>query len=152
MCDYSLHGLKNRLAQVNDSLVVYRFKTGTTGLASPREVRESQEYYERKTSLGGRIARKFVLSEREPVVCPVCIPDGAILVIGNVPETIQKFYDVGEQEEVVFRQLTQEEYRHRDGFEFRNGTRVSLQEFENGVNLKVLALESESSPVEHIYR
>ena len=35
MCDYSLHGIKNRLADEGETLVVHRFYTGSKGLTSP---------------------------------------------------------------------------------------------------------------------
>jgi hypothetical protein len=35
MCDYSLHGIKNRLAEAGETLVVHRFHTGSKGLTSP---------------------------------------------------------------------------------------------------------------------
>jgi len=35
MCDYSLHGIKNRLAEEGEVLVVHRFHTGSKGLTSP---------------------------------------------------------------------------------------------------------------------
>lgn len=34
MCDYSLHGIRNRLAQKDEVLVVHRFHTGSKGLTS----------------------------------------------------------------------------------------------------------------------
>ncbi len=35
MCDYSLHGIRNRLAEEGETLVVHRFFTGSKGLTSP---------------------------------------------------------------------------------------------------------------------
>ena len=36
MCDYSLCGIPNRLAVESEELVVYRFSTGSIGMASLR--------------------------------------------------------------------------------------------------------------------
>ena len=36
MCDYSLQGIRNRLAEQGEILVVHRFQTGSKGLTSPR--------------------------------------------------------------------------------------------------------------------
>src|SRR5258705_12544175 len=38
MCDYSLHGLPNRLAQEGEDLVAHRFPTGAIGLTAPAEL------------------------------------------------------------------------------------------------------------------
>jgi len=37
MCDYSLHGVRNRSAKVGEKLVTTDFGTGTRGFASPRD-------------------------------------------------------------------------------------------------------------------
>ena len=36
MCDYSLQGIRNRLAEQGEILVVHRFQTGSKGLTSAR--------------------------------------------------------------------------------------------------------------------
>ena len=41
MCDYSLHGLPNRLAEEGEELVAHRFITGAIGLTSPAELRRA---------------------------------------------------------------------------------------------------------------
>ena len=38
MCDYSLAGLRTRLAVEGEELVLYRFPTGSLGLTSPAEL------------------------------------------------------------------------------------------------------------------
>jgi hypothetical protein len=38
MCDYSLHNVKTRPAQVGDKLFTHRFNSGTTGFAAPEDV------------------------------------------------------------------------------------------------------------------
>ena len=39
MCDYSLMGIPNRLAEEGEELVSHRFPTGSVGFASPRDLR-----------------------------------------------------------------------------------------------------------------
>ncbi len=39
MCDYSLHGVRNRPAKVGEKLVTTDFGTGTRGFASPNELK-----------------------------------------------------------------------------------------------------------------
>ena len=42
MCDYSLHGIKNRLANEGEQLFIHRFHTGSKGLASVTDLRKSK--------------------------------------------------------------------------------------------------------------
>jgi hypothetical protein len=127
MCDYSLHGIKNRLAREGEPLIVHRFHTGSKGLTSP-------EYLEPSASPKGMLA--FLKSMFAPVSqeCAVCIPDGARLKLDGVP--------------VTFRQLSEKSATYRDAVEFENGVKVRLQELEPGQRLEVLALSSEMRPLE----
>jgi hypothetical protein len=43
MCDYSLHGIRNRLAEEGEILVVHRFFTGSKGLTSPKYLEPVKE-------------------------------------------------------------------------------------------------------------
>jgi len=43
MCDYSLHGLDNRLAEEGEVLIVHRFYTGSKGLTSPDYLKPSEQ-------------------------------------------------------------------------------------------------------------
>ena len=128
MCDYSLHGIKNRLAEVGEKLVIRRFSTGSKGLTSPEYLRLNLE----PTSFGG-IFR--VRSSAKPKECAVCIPDGAKLMLSST-------------EIVTFRQLTVEPYMYRDALEFNDGSIISLQEMKEGQWFQVLSLpfEEESVP------
>ena len=122
MCDYSLHGIKNRLAKEGETLIVHGFHTGSKGLTSP-------EYLELSPSPRGM--RGFLKSMFAPVPreCAVCIPDGARLMLDGIP--------------VTFRQLSANSATYRDAVEFENGVKVRLQELESGQRLEVLALSSE---------
>lgn len=122
MCDYSLHGIKNRLAKEGETLIVHRFHTGSKGLTSP-------EYLELSPSPSGVLA--FLKSVFAPVPneCAVCIPDGARLKLDGV--------------RVTFRQLSANSATYRDAIEFENGVKVRLQELETGQCMEVLSLSSE---------
>jgi hypothetical protein len=39
MCDYSLHGIKNRLANEGEQLFIHKFHSGSKGLASVTDLR-----------------------------------------------------------------------------------------------------------------
>src|SRR5262249_56983654 len=43
MCDYSLHGIKNRLANEGEQLFVHKFHTGSKGLASVTDLRNLEK-------------------------------------------------------------------------------------------------------------
>ncbi len=80
MCDYSLHGLPNRLAVEGEELVAHRFITGAIGLTSPAELR-------RTTCCKNESAKKSFWSVIKAAIFPptlaetpaVCIPPGARL-------------------------------------------------------------------------
>jgi hypothetical protein len=43
MCDYSLHGIENRLAEEGEILVVHRFYTGSKRLTSPVYLKPTEQ-------------------------------------------------------------------------------------------------------------
>src|SRR5260370_20220826 len=76
MCDYSLAGLRTRLAVEGEELVVYRFPTGSIGLTSGSEVAAHKKEFR-----GWQ--RSF---DPREVPCAVCIPPRARLWLRNIPE------------------------------------------------------------------
>src|SRR5205823_14059393 len=85
MCDYSLHGIENRLAVEGEVLVVHRFHTGSKGLTSPSYLEPAKQ----SKSFMAFLATKFV----EPSnVCAVCIPDGARLAMTGISPAFQSCY------------------------------------------------------------
>src|SRR5947199_10776283 len=76
MCDYSLHGIENRLAEEGEILVVHRFYTGSKGLTSPVYLKPCEQPKGRIRVL----KRRFAGSR----VCAVCIPDGAQVVVHGI--------------------------------------------------------------------
>ena len=124
MCDYSLHGIENRLAVEGEILVVHRFYTGSKGLTSPSYLQTETKSKNFLTLL----AENFVKPSSE---CAVCIPDGAELVLTGIPQSIQFSAGVLATEVVTFRQRSMEEATHRDAVEFSNGKTLLLQEFEH---------------------
>ena len=141
MCDYSLHGIRNRLAEEGEILVVHRFFTGSKGLTSPEYLRPTSP------PKGWFVTLKKLFSV-EPQVCAVCVPDGAKLMVFGVPPRLQKAYGLSSDEAVTFRQLSLEVQAYRDALEFRNGAKVSLQELEDGQKVEVFALSSEKAEVQ----
>jgi len=140
MCDYSLHGIKNRLADEGETLVVHRFYTGSKGLTSPKYL----EPVETPKGFLGTLKKIFAAPPKE---CAVCIPDGAKLILHGIPVAFQRSHGLCATEPVTFRQLSEEAATYRDAVEFKNGTRVRLQELDEGQAIEVLTLS-----LEHIVR
>lgn len=130
MCDYSLHGIKNRLAEEGETLVVHKFHTGSKGLTSVRHLQPQVVL-----SLF-----KYFHVMKMPKECAVCIPDGARLQISRIPAQILNDVPVPVSNVVTFRQLSAEAGSYRDYVKFSTGAVACLQEFEEGTEVKVLSL------------
>ena len=135
MCDYSLHGIRNRLANEGEVLVVHRFFTGSKGLTSP-------EYLKPHTQPKGWVAALKKFLAVETLACAVCVPDGAKLMVYGVPPRLQEAHGLSSEEAVTFRQLSLDIHTYRDAMEFQNGVKVRLQELDDGQRVEVLALSS----------
>lgn len=122
MCDYSLAGIRNRLAVEGEQLVVQRFSTGAQGLAS----------------LTTRRAWLWFAKE-----CAVCVPPGARLLLRDIPQGLQRQFGLGAIEEVTFVQLSTTAYQYRDAVRFRNGREALLQKLPCGQQVDVLCLSSD---------
>ena len=136
MCDYSLHGIRNRLAEKDEVLVVHRFYTGSNGLTTPASLKSIEP-----KSLMAKVAQMLGFpAQREE--CAVCIPDGARLLLHGISSNLQNALGLMSVETVTFRQLSMNVYTHRDAVEFSNGIRIRLQDLEEGQRVEVLALSS----------
>ena len=140
MCDYSLHGIKNRLAEEGETLVVHRFYTGSKGLTSP-------EYLKPTEQSKGLLATLKKMFGAPPSECAVCIPDGARLSLVGIPPALRETHRLCPIEPVTFRQLSAESATYRDAVEFMNGVKLRLQELPEGQTIKVLALSSQEVTV-----
>src|SRR5262247_4130401 len=107
MCDYSLQGIRNRLAEQGETLVVHRFQTGSKGLTSPRYL---QPVEKPKTWISA-LKQLFTVPAEE---CAVCIPDGAQMRVSGISASIQRRYAVSAEEFVTFRQLSADAATYRD--------------------------------------
>jgi hypothetical protein len=97
MCDYSLAGLRTRLAIVGEELVTHRFPTGSLGLTTPAEL----ELHRPGNGWWPTI-------DPTQVACAVCIPHGSRLSLRDIPERLQQRLGIGAAEEVVFIQMSAE--------------------------------------------
>lgn len=149
MCDYSLMGVPNRLANEGDDLVVHRFSTGTIGLVPSRIPAPAAS-----TKLGYRAVwesiKDFFRDADTNQSVAVCIPPGARLLVRDMPDDLQRVCRSGPIELVTFTQLTAAANTHRDAVRFDNGTEVLLQRLHEGQRIRVLRLtvsEPEVVPV-----
>jgi hypothetical protein len=149
MCDYSLHGVKNRLATESDQLFIYKFHTGSKGLASVTDLRNLEKPTPAPEGAGVwarfkcwlESQRRWINDDMKRALPAVCIPPGARLQVEGIPVPMQKQYGVGPREQVTFVQLTAEPFRYRDAIRFSNGQEVLLQKLADGLRMDVLSLE-----------
>ena len=128
MCDYSLTAFRNRPAVEGEELMVYRFPTGSLGLASPYEV-EAREF---------RSWRDWFNLRQVP--CAVCVPPSARLLLQDIPKHIQRQFGAGSTEEVVFTETSAKAYHCREAVRFKNGQEVLLQSLNCFQRVRILSL------------
>ena len=141
MCDYSLLAVPNRLAAEGEALVAHRFQTGAMGLAPAAEIAALATERHATPGRGWWSVLKYCFTPRPAkVVCAVCVPPGAQLLLRDIPEQLQGECKVSGTEEVTFTQTTAIEYHYRDAVRFANGREVLLQRLKQGQRADVLRL------------
>ncbi len=146
MCDYSLMGVPNRLAEPGESLVAHRFRTGSLGLASAAEVALVTAAEQARDGLWSALRRFFRLPA-EDGICAVCIPPGARLELTGIPLRLQLHLRIGPVEEVTFTQITAAQNEYRDAVRFTNGRELRFQQLREGLCVRVLDLVSAEETV-----
>jgi hypothetical protein len=144
MCDYSLMGVPNRLAQEGEDLLTHRFRTGSLGL-TPAGICPGGNPSQSGTGFWSML-KAFIRSERYEQAVAVCIPPGARLLVGDIPEALQHSLNIGPAEEATFTQLTAAQNSYRDAFRFKNGAEVLLQRLNEGQHVRVLELSAPEEP------
>jgi hypothetical protein len=141
MCDFSLMGVPNRLAQQGEELVMHRFQTGTLGMACPADLQRAEAQTSIKKTFWHAL-KEFFNPAPEEAIAAVCIPPGARLRLNDIPARLQHEFGVGPAEEVTFTQISDIVNSHRDAVRFYNGREVRLQELREGQRVRVLDLSS----------
>lgn len=145
MCDYSLMGVPNRLANEGEDLVVHRFCTGSRGLTPQEDFLKANPGEQMRFGGFQSIVRTlFGILKTDSVA--VCIPPGTRLLLGDIPEDVQNSLQVGPIEEVTFTQLTAKPNTYRDAVRFKNGHELLIQQLKDGERVKVLELPLEGAP------
>jgi hypothetical protein len=142
MCDYSLMAFPNRLAKNGERLIVHEFACGAIGLASPTNLPADRQSLLVRVSAMWRTFWGFTL--KPGAVVAVCVPDGARLLVMDIPEYLQRDLNVGHREDVIFRQLSGSSFQYRDAIRFRNGRQILLQKLREGQRVRVLHLGGEN--------
>lgn len=156
MCDYSLHGIKNRLANEGEQLFVHKFRTGSKGLASVTDLKNLEKPEPAPAGAGVwakfkcwlESQRRWINDDVKRALPAVCIPPGARLQLDGIPAPMQKQFGVGTREQVTFVQLTAEPFRYRDAIRFNNGQEVLLQKLADGLKVEVVSLALPEEAVE----
>jgi hypothetical protein len=148
MCDYSLHEYQSRLAQEGETLIVHRFVSTTVGLTSPADLQAAttEKTNQRRSGFWSSLVDFF--SEPTEKATAVCVPPGARLLLWKIPAYLRRKLNVGDEEEVIFTQLSAEANRHRDAVRFRSGREVLLQELEEGQRVSVISVSLPDEPHE----
>jgi hypothetical protein len=110
------------------------------GLASPADLRRMGDRPGTQPSGWRATVQSFFNPPRIRAVPAVCIPPGARLRLGDIPERLQKELGVDASEEVTFTQVTAAVNSYRDAVRFKNGREVRLQELREGQRVQVLDL------------
>ena len=152
MCDYSLCGIPNRLAIEGEELVFHRFPTASMGLASPAEL-AAIEQPRKESAVKGFWNRLKTFFELPPPrsVRAVCVPPGALLVLKNIPPDLQRQFEIGPEEPVVFTQLSLAVNTYRDAVQFRNGRQARLQDLHTGIRAEVGSLAGATQAADPVW-
>jgi hypothetical protein len=150
MCDYSLMAVPNRLAVEDEELVAHRFPTGSMGLASPADVRRHAVSQRTESQGFWAAVQRFFNPPNTGPVCAVCIPPGARLRLRDIPESVQRDYEVSGNEEVAFTQISAAANTYRDAVRFGNGRQLRLQQLREGQRVRVLDLSGADFSIEPV--
>jgi len=143
MCDYSLEAFPNRLAARGERLVTHRFRSGSIGMASPSDIAAATQAKLESESRGWWAAVKCWLSPQTELdkIPAVCIPPGARLRMGRIPDQMQRSQALRPVEDVTFVQLSADAYRYRDAIRFDTGCKLVLQTLGEGIPFEVVSLD-----------
>jgi len=128
MCDYSLHGVRNRPAKVGEKLVTTDFGTGTRGFASPSDLQTAVCLLP-----GTELAFSAGISHSDWTL--------RALIREWSPARTKTAHRTA-----IFRQINVGQMTHHDALEFPNGKRVLLTCLSVGQEATVLQLPAVPRP------
>jgi hypothetical protein len=119
MCDYSLHAVATRPAEVAETLVSTNFSTGTHGFASPGDPKVA-----------------VCLRPGTEIAFENDVQTDALMLRKNIGDRLARFRQIN----------TDRAHQHHDALEFSNGTIVLVTNLAAGQRATVLQLPT--SPIE----
>jgi hypothetical protein len=119
MCDYSLHAVATRPAEVAETLVSTNFSTGTHGFASPGDPKVA-----------------VCLRPGTEIAFENDVQTDALMLRKNIGDRLARFRQIN----------TDRAHQHHDALEFSNGTIVLVTNLAAGQRATVLQLPA--SPIE----
>jgi hypothetical protein len=148
MCDYSQQGSRSRLAREGELLLTYRFQSGLIGLVSAVDIERQQRCVcksPRRPSRWSDLARVLRAGADRSQVPAVCIPDGALLRMSDIPIELRRRWLLRTVEDVQFTRSCDDPQSCLDVIRFWNGQRILLQALPEGVHFLVLSMGREES-------
>jgi len=141
MCDYSLMNIPNRLANEGETLVTYKFVTGSIGFASLSDLVADCEAVPCESNQLWRRVCAWFTPPAAPKIPAVCIPPGARLRIIVVPDCTHFSVPGAEvDDEIQFTQTTAAWNQYRDALRSSSGDEILLQSIGQGLQVQVVDL------------
>ena len=123
----------SRLAVEGEPLAVYRFADGSTGLIAQADLGRESDC---PLNLWARVQRCFRTAPRRSKRVPaVCVPNGAYIILKNIPSAIQQRCGIEEEEGAIMIADS-----GRDELRFSNGSQIRMEELWEGMPVEVLSL------------
>jgi hypothetical protein len=127
-------GVPNRLAREGEELVVYRFQTGSMGMASADDLECLAAEKAGRKGFWTKVKDFFCMPDLD-AVCAVCIPPGARL----------ELHELNTVKPVVFTQTNSTPNMYRDALRFADGKTILLQKLSEGLRVRVVDLSEAAS-------
>lgn len=145
MCDYSLYAFPNRLADEGEELVLHRFETHTLGFVSASDLLNPDAANATQSKGFWAAISEWLFGPGKTQFTAVCVPPGTSLLLGELPQRVQKSLCIGPSQIVVFTEISDKTFSYRDALLLPNGTRVLLQDLPEGIHALVVSVSPESS-------
>ena len=144
MCDYSTHGLPNRLGRVGEELLLKYLATGSKGFVSANpEAKPKPSWWQG--------IKAWFAAPRAAADCVVCIPPGATLRLHGIEGELRRQTGGETNPLVTFVELNfLKANAYRDAVIFRNGLQLKIQSLPEGLIARVISLGGEKDDTEHI--
>ncbi len=148
MCVYSENGSRSRLAREGELLLTHRFPSRLIGLASAVDIERQQRSADkpyRRPSRWSDLTYVLRAGAQGSEIVAVCIPDGALLRMRDIPIELRRRWLLRTVEDVQFTRSSGDPERCLDAIHFGNGHRILLQALPEGIQFLMLSTGREES-------